>query len=257
MKMELSNFFNFHHEVEGTSLKELQKLLETTSKQLDDTLKFGCPDKFTGEPAWNDVQVQLEELKMKISATTTVIENYLKDIPQARRRSVAMIYDNPMLIPTPPAFEFSSENGRKMFENMSPNMLYKHIMKENTEPMTKEMRKEIEAYLRRTFPCDVVHPSVINRVLLINHFQLASCQLHLEAWLSAKSPRQFKWKPIGEDKFRVCRMTFDYECEEMKKSQKAKSPTKPLKTGVPSKMSMSLPLILELQYLHIWKQLSA
>ena len=176
-------------------------------------------------------------------------------MPQARRRSVAMIYKNPMLIPTPPAFEFNTENGRKKLENMNPNTLYKYVMKENTEAMTKGMRKEIEAYLRRTFPCTVVHPSVINRVMLINHFQLASCQLHLEAWLSAKSPREFKWKPIGEEKYRACRMTFDYECEEMKKGLKAKTPPRPPKNEFPSKISMSLPLILELQYLHIRKQL--
>ena len=66
--MELSDFCYLPQEMKGSSLKELQKLLEASSKMLDENLKLGSPNKFTGDPAWNDVQRHLEELKEKISS---------------------------------------------------------------------------------------------------------------------------------------------------------------------------------------------
>jgi len=160
-KMELSFLFQ---EIDVSPFQELQKVFKASSEMIDSTLQSTRP-KFLpeDEKIWNEVKVQLEKTRQQITDTNTLIEAFLKEQPQARRQSVAKIERNPMLIPTSQSCEFNTEAGRAKFEKMSIDELFRYFMTGISQG--KEVRKEIELYLRRNYPAELI--SVIRRCLLV------------------------------------------------------------------------------------------
>jgi hypothetical protein len=253
--MSQTKFQNPRHATETSSILELLKILETSSKLIESTLHLSSSISYPEEPQWAGVRNKLKQLNEDINISSISIKNYLEALPQTQKKSVSKIDHNPMLIPTPESCEYNSQAGRAKMQVMNQDELYSYIMRQNNQPMTREMRKEAELYLKRNFPSSVVHPSVIKRVMIANRFQLASCHLHLEAWIKADCPREFKWKPLGAEQSRVQRMIFDYEVEETKRHAGG-SNGQTSKKQVDLYRPLSLPLILELQFLKIHKELN-
>ena len=236
---------------ENLSILELLKLLESSSKLISSTLHLKESNCYPEELQWRSVRCQLKQLNENITETSTSVKSYLEALPHVQQQSISRIDRNPILIPTPESREFRSSIGRAKMQAMNQDELYNYFMRQNNQPMTREMRKEAELYLKRTFTSNILHPSVIKRVMIANRFQLASCHLHIEAWIRAGCPREFKWKPVGAEQCRVQRMIFDYEVEEMKRqAQTSRTPQRPVDLYKP----LSLPLILELQFLQIHKE---
>ena len=238
---------------ENSSIIELLQLLESASKLIDSTLHLKDSNCYPEEPQWQKLKSQLKQLNENVAITSTSISCFLEALPQTKRQSISKIDRNPMLIQTPESFEYNSRVGRAKMQTMNQDELYTYFMRQNDQTRTGEKRKQAEMYLRRNFPSSVVHPSVIKRVLIANRFQLASCHLHIEAWIKADCPREFKWKPLGAEQSRGQRMIFDYEVEEMtRKAGACQNPQKQVDLFRP----LSLPLILELQFLKILRELN-
>ena len=172
-------------EIEVSPLKELQKLFKASSEMIDNTLQSTRTKCLPGnEKIWSEVKVHLEKMKQQITDTNVLLQTFLDGQPQARRQSVAKIYRNPMVIPTPQSCEYNTEAGRAKFEKMSIDELHRYFMTGIIQ--TREVRKEIELYLRRNFPPTLVHPSVIRRCIVVIIWQNSFKLFKIEDWLFLK-----------------------------------------------------------------------
>jgi hypothetical protein len=228
-------------------LSKLAKRLERLSKIMHMVVESKTPkDPELSYPSLEAMLHQLKELEGPLLTTKRVVEDYQKEHSEHRRGSIMKIDANPMLFPTPQACKYKTPEGRREIEAMSKTKL-DHFFFENSEPLTKAIRKEIEMCLMRRFRS--LPSAVIGRIMQLNNFKLSACVFNIEAWKAAGYPLKFHWIAHGKERAQLHRMIYEHELEQMKKGRQSLQLEKSS-----FETSMSIPLILELQYLYVVKQ---